>query len=85
LGIEIGHGRNIVSFARKQWLKPYIDFNIVQRKDASNGFENDFKKIINNRVFGKTMKNVRMLRDLLHTIAVPMSPFHTISRMRHLL
>ena len=37
--------------------------NINLSKAANNDFEKDFFKLINNSFFGKTMRNVRKLRD----------------------
>ena len=46
--------RCIKSF-QSDWLKEWIDFNIEKRKEATNDFDKDLLKLMNNAVYGKTM------------------------------
>ena len=40
-------------------MKPCIDFNTQKRKEANNQADQNLFKLLNNVVYGKTMKNMR--------------------------
>ena len=63
-GMRLNKVHRVIEFDQEPWMEPYIRMNTEFRKQAKSDFETDFYKLMNNSVFGKTMKNLRNLVDL---------------------
>ena len=53
----------IIKFNQNAWPKPHIDMNADVIKKAKADFDKKCFKLMNNLVFGKTVKNVRKHRN----------------------
>ena len=59
-GLKLKEVHRVIEFRQSKWMKAYIMLNTRLRKDAKN----EFFKLMNNRVFGKTMKNIKNHEDM---------------------
>ena len=63
-GLILERINQATGFYQSAWMKPYINFNTQLRTKATNNFEKDFLKLMNNAVFSKTMENTRKHRNI---------------------
>ena len=59
LGIKFTEGHRVLKFKQSIWLEEYIKFNTDKRKEAADKFSQNFLKLLINRIYGKTMENLR--------------------------
>ena len=65
IGMRITAVHRGISFNQSCWMEPYIRKNTELRKTATNSFEKDFFKLMNNSVFGKTIENIRKRQNII--------------------
>ena len=63
-GLRLDRIHREIEFDQLPRLKTYIDFNTQLRTTATNDFEKDFFKLMNNLIFGKTMEKIRKHRNI---------------------
>ena len=61
-GLVLERIHRAIKFEQSAWVKEYKDFNTKLRTTATNDFEKDFYKLMNNAVSRKTIENIRKHR-----------------------
>ena len=63
-GLVLKKVHRVIKFNQNTWLKPYIHMNSVLSKKQKMILKKIFFKLINDAVFGRTIKNMRKNRDI---------------------
>ena len=67
---------SVLQFTQNNWLAPYITLNSEKRQAASNKFEENFDKLMNNAVYGKNCESkrqwmkIKLTRDARRTLTI---------------
>ncbi|XP_049887050.1 uncharacterized protein LOC126381638 [Pectinophora gossypiella] len=56
-GLHLKHIHRAIKFKQSPYLRQYIDLNTKLRQKAKSQFEQDFFKLLNNSIFGKTLED----------------------------
>lgn len=59
MGLRVGKIHRVLEFTQTTWLEPYVTLNTNMRQSASNKFEENFYKLMNNSAYGKTCESKR--------------------------
>ena len=67
LGLKLKKIHRVLESNQSRWLKPYIEFNThkkIKAEKNNDKDENALYKVMNNAIYGKTMKNLRNRIDV---------------------
>lgn len=59
LGWVIDQIHTVISFNQSEWLRPYIDYCLYERKITTSKFHKEMWKLLVNAVYGKFLENMR--------------------------
>ena len=63
LGIKLVKIHRTLKFKQSNWLKSCVDFNTEKIKESLDEFSQNVYKLINNCIYGKSIKNIQCKID----------------------